>query len=63
MVTIDIQYCTADIYVQFSQKLYVVDESAGYATVKVMVNGFRALPISVKVKIFVSNKFQPKTGM
>ena len=41
----------------------MVDESAGYATVKVMVNGFRALPISVEVKIFLSNKFQPKTGM
>ena len=40
----------------------MVDESASYATVKVMVNGFRALPISVKVKVFVLNKFQPKTG-
>ena len=63
MATIDVQHCTADVYVQLSQELYMVDESDSYAIVKVMVNGFRALPISVEVKIFLSNKFQPKTGM
>lgn len=52
----------ADIYVQFSQEQYMVDESAGYAILKVTVNGYRASPISLNVKIFVSNKFQPKAG-
>ena len=51
-----------DIYVQFSKELYRVDESAGYAILKVTVNGFRTSPISVKVKIFVSNEIQPKAG-
>ena len=62
MTTVDIQHCTADIYVQFSQELYVVDESASYAILKVTVNGLRASSISVNVKVFVSNEFQPKAG-
>ena len=40
----------------------MVDESASYVILKVMVNGFRASPISVIVKIFVSTEFQPKAG-
>ena len=63
MTTVDIQHCTSDIYVQFSQGLYIVDESASYAILKVTVNGFRAFPISVNVKIFVSTEVQPKAGM
>ena len=47
---------------QFSQKNYVVDESAGYVVLKVTVSGYRDIPISVNVKIFVSSKFQPAAG-
>ena len=55
-------YSTVGIYVQFSQKTYVVDESAGYAVLKVTVSGYRKIPISVNVKIFVSSEFQPAPG-
>ena len=40
----------------------MVDESAGYAILKVTVDGFRTSPISVNVKIFVSSVFHPKAG-
>ena len=49
------------IYVRFSQDKYIVDESAGYVTLKVIVSK-KTIPISVNVKIFVSSKFQPKAG-
>ena len=47
---------------QFSQKNYVVDESAGYAALRVTVSGSRVSAISVNVKVFVSSGFQPKAG-
>jgi len=50
--------------VQFSEDEYMVDESAGYASLKVIVSGQRHLPISFTYNVFVSNtKFQPYPGM
>ena len=40
----------------------MVDESAGYVTLRVTVSGRRVSAISVNVKVFVSSKFQPKAG-
>ena len=53
---------TAGIYAQFSQQRYIVDESAGYVTLKVTVSGYRVSAISVNVKVFVSSEFRPKAG-
>lgn len=52
----------AGIYAQFSSDKYVVDESARYAKVEVTVSGHRSSPISVNVRIFVSDKFDPRAG-
>ena len=50
--------------VQFSQGEYMVDESAGYVTLKVIISGKRYLPISFNYKVFVSNtEFQPYPGL
>ena len=55
-------YSIAGIYAQFSHDKYVVYESAGYAKVEVTVSGHRSFPISVNVRIFVSDKFEPRAG-
>ena len=57
----NVEYTTG-IYAQFSQERYVVDESAGYVTLRVTVSGYRVSAISVNVKVFVSSEFQPKAG-
>ena len=42
----------------------MVDESAGYISLKVIIIGQRYLPISFNYKVFVSNtKFQPYPGL
>lgn len=58
---VDVEYTTG-IYARFSQERYVVDESAGYVTLRVTVSGHRVSAISINVKVFVSSKFQPKAG-
>ena len=40
----------------------MVDETAGYALLKVTVSGHRTFAISVNAKIFVSSKFKPRAG-
>ena len=55
---------TGDTVVQFSQEEYMVDETAGYVSLKVIIIGQRYLPISFKYKVFVSNtEFQPYPGL
>ena len=52
------------LVVQFSQGEYTVNESAGYASLKVNIIGHRNLPISFKYKVFVSStEFQPYPGL
>ena len=53
------------IYVQFSQNQYVVDESDGYVTLKVPVNGkyYKKFLITVYLKIFASSQLQAKAGI
>ena len=40
----------------------MVDESVGYAVLKVTATGYRDIPISVNVETFVSSEFQPAAG-
>jgi len=50
--------------VQFSQDEYMVNESAGHASLRVIIIGQRDLPISFNYKVFVSNtEFQPYPGL
>ena len=55
----------AGVYVQFSQSQYVVDESDGYVTLKVTVNGnyYRKFLVTVYLKIFLSSRLQAKAGI
>jgi len=55
---------TDNIVVQFSKDEYMVDESAGYASLRVDIIGQRDLPISFNYKVFVSNtEFHPYPGL
>ena len=54
--------CPVGIIAQFSEQQYMVDESDGYALLKVTVSGYRTFAISVDAKIFLSSRFQPKAG-
>ena len=49
---------------QFSQKEYMVDESASYAKLKVIITSQRHFPISFNYKVLVSNtESQPYPGL
>ena len=54
--------CSVGIFAQFSEQQYMVDESDGYALLKVTVSGYRTFAISVDAEIFLSSRFQPKAG-
>ena len=53
--TVYIYMHTDNIMVQFSQGEYMVDESAGYVSLKVILSGQRYIPISFNYRVFVSN--------
>ena len=52
------------ILAQFSQSQYMANESDGYVTVTITLNTNynRRSDISVYLRIFLSNKFQPRAG-
>jgi len=55
---------TGNSLVHFSQEEYMVNESAGYITLKVIISGRIYLPISFNYKVFVSNtEFKPNPGL
>ena len=52
-------FAITGVYVQFSQEQYVAYDRVA---IKVTVNGDRKFQVSIRLRIFISSKLQPKPG-
>ena len=69
LIPLTVLACTTLLYsgitVKFSQDKYMFDESAGTVSLKVIIDSTseRRYPISLRYKVFVSDKFAPNQGL